>query len=59
MNEVVSIVSFASIKRGVGGFSWSIRKLEILELAISNIACINLKEIHVPIKLILGKQMSS
>ena len=52
MNEVVSIVSFASIKRGVARFSWSIRKLEILELAISNIACINLKEIRVPIKVI-------
>ena len=40
MNEVVSIVSFASIKRGVGNLSWSIRKLEILELAILDIDCI-------------------
>ena len=52
MNKVVSIVSFASIKRGVGGLSWPIRKLEILELGISNIAYINLKEVHVPIKVI-------
>ena len=48
----LSIISFASVKKGVPGLSCFLRKLKILELSISDIVCINLKDIHVPIKVI-------